>query len=133
MRDRERRNKKADQRHHRLTLSHGRNRRSNHRRNRKYNHRRNRKLHRSKKYTHKIPHKKNRHKRHRKLIHNKRIINNFNYQKKRNDANKNSRKVEKNLIQGVNSIMRQERNNRIQMYNDWKNYYDKQGRQNLVI
>ena len=102
---------------HRLKLSHGRTRTPH------------RKLHRSKKLSHKLPHRKMKKRRHRKMMQHRRNnkTRDLNYQ------NRNSKKVESNLVKGVNKLMKQERKDRIQMFNDWRRYYDAKGRQNIVI
>ena len=43
--------------------------------------------------------------------------------KQKQTQKKSARQVEQNLVQGVNNLMRQERNNRMRMYNDWKMMY----------
>lgn len=117
-----RKEKALKRRIHRLKLSHGRTRRPH------------RKLHRSKKLTHKIPHRKMKSKRrHTKIMKHGKFRNAKEQQRIRNNENKNSRFMEKNLVKGVNRLMRQEKQGRVQMFNDWKRYYDQSGRQNIVI
>lgn len=53
--------------------------------------------------------------------------------KKQKNPNKNARKVEKRLVRGVDQLMRQERANRIKLFNNWKMYYDNRGHPIVLI
>lgn len=49
------------------------------------------------------------------------------------NPNRYARKVEKTLVRGVDDLMRQDRRNRIKMFNDWKMMFDNKGRQIVLI
>lgn len=121
MKERRQREQALKRKLHRLKLSHGRTRRPH------------RKLHRSKKLSHKLPHRKMKKRRHRKMMQHRRNNKRIDLKKMRNYQNRNSKKVESNLVKGVNKLMKQERKDRVQMFNDWKRYYDAKERQNIVI
>lgn len=52
---------------------------------------------------------------------------------KSNNEYKNARKVEKKLVHGVNKVMRQGRANRLELFNNWKTFYDNHGRPIVLI
>ena len=120
------------QRPHRLALSHGRTRRRMFRKKLATGSR-NRKLHRTRKFIHRRPHRKMKGNRHR---HKQNGYRHRQFQRsKKHSMRKGSKpsSVEKRLVNGVNKIIQQQKRSRYEMYNDWKNYFDRQGRQIVLL